>query len=340
MLDAKVEDLTVPLPTEDATLKGRVFLLGGSDDVDLPGGGGRRGFTLRPGQHAACDGRYWYPVTREADTESNWYPSDFNRELFIVGVTPQDLSLRRILEVKLSFQTAILTRRGVSLAEIQRTAARTTRAQWEIVFEHGAFATEAAAAGVAFTANAGTDVITAAIDNVPNLTPVKLSTTGTLPAPLVAGTVYYTRDTSGNDRKLALTSGGAAIDITDTGSGVHTITPQIATKNLKNVSWNATPILSHTFQIGRTPISKAYGCRIKRSLVSSVDTLTSEQIIMGSSSAGGSAPASAAFALRARLRRFDTEDDVVDPVGLVVLKGLNHEVISGEESGIITLRKF
>lgn len=80
-------------------------------------------------------------------------------------------------------------------------------------------------AGVTFTADATANTITAALDAAPNTSAVRLTTTGTLPAPLVAGTTYCIRDKSGNVRKLAATPGGAAIDITDTGAGVHTITP-------------------------------------------------------------------------------------------------------------------
>jgi len=62
--------------------------------------------------------------------------------------------------------------------------------------------------------------------------PVELTTTGTLPAPLVASeyvgttwvsTLYYVRDISGATFKLADTSGGDVVDITDAGLGVHTV---------------------------------------------------------------------------------------------------------------------
>jgi len=48
-------------------------------------------------------------------------------------------------------------------------------------------------------------------------TPVYFS--GTLPAELVAGTVYYTRDLAGSTIKIAATYGGDAINLTDDGSG-------------------------------------------------------------------------------------------------------------------------
>jgi len=338
VLDAKDEALTVPLPDADAAFKKRVFLLGGSDEVDLGGGGGRKGTTLRPGEYAACDGNYWYRVARIADTEPNWYPFEFERELFMLAVTDKDLSLKRSLTFPVGFEVGVMSRRGLTLAEWQRTAYKNTRCQWQILFEHGTFATEAAAAGVAFTADDTTDKITAILDNCPDGTPVKLSTTVTLPGGL-STSLLYTRDTVGNERKLAATLGGAAIDITDAGTGTHTITPQTAGNNLKNVVWNATPMLSHTFQFTRTPVARSYSVRVSRSLVSSVDTISAEQVVMGNASAAGSAPSSANFAIRARLARFDIEDDVVDPRALVVLRGLNVEVIKGDTTnGLVTLK--
>lgn len=74
-----------------------------------------------------------------------------------------------------------------------------------------------------FSANASTDVVTAAGHNLTNTTPVVLSSTTTLPSPLSQNTVYYVRDVSGDTFKLAATSGGPAIDITDTGTGTHVV---------------------------------------------------------------------------------------------------------------------
>jgi hypothetical protein len=54
--------------------------------------------------------------------------------------------------------------------------------------------------------------------------PVVLSTTGTLPSPLVAGTVYYAKSPTGANLNLSATPGGAAINTTTAGSGTHSIT--------------------------------------------------------------------------------------------------------------------
>lgn len=52
--------------------------------------------------------------------------------------------------------------------------------------------------------------------------PVRFETTGTLPAPLALGTTYYVK-VGGSSFDVASTPGGASINITSTGTGVHYI---------------------------------------------------------------------------------------------------------------------
>lgn len=92
----------------------------------------------------------------------------------------------------------------------------------------------AAAVTTTFTANATTDVITVGSTfgihgHSGTNRAVTLSTTGTLPAGLVAATVYYLIEVTSLTYKLATTldnadAGTPVIDITSTGSGTHTIT--------------------------------------------------------------------------------------------------------------------
>lgn len=74
--------------------------------------------------------------------------------------------------------------------------------------------------------NTGTEKITETAHGMVNDQQIKLTTTGTLPAPLVVGTTYFVVGVTANDFQLALTSGGAAINLTDGGTGVHTLTAQ------------------------------------------------------------------------------------------------------------------
>lgn len=75
-----------------------------------------------------------------------------------------------------------------------------------------------------FTADASANTLTATGNDFIDGLPIRLATTSALPAPLMTGTTYYIRDRSGDTFKLAATVGGAAIDLTNTGSGTHTVT--------------------------------------------------------------------------------------------------------------------
>jgi len=75
--------------------------------------------------------------------------------------------------------------------------------------------------GATFTA-ATSDIITSNNHGLSNGDIITFTTTTTLPAGLSLLTNYYVRDKDTNTFKVSLTSGGAAVDITDTGTGTHT----------------------------------------------------------------------------------------------------------------------
>jgi len=75
-----------------------------------------------------------------------------------------------------------------------------------------------------FTANFTTDVLTVGNAVFADGDIVRVSTDADdLPAALSADTDYYVRDVTGLTLKLAATSGGTAIDMTDAGTGTHYI---------------------------------------------------------------------------------------------------------------------
>jgi len=76
---------------------------------------------------------------------------------------------------------------------------------------------------LAFTVDAGTDVITATGHTLVDGDKFRSGSTTTLPGGLSADTDLFARDVSGSTLKAALTSGGAAIDITSAGTGTHTL---------------------------------------------------------------------------------------------------------------------
>ena len=73
----------------------------------------------------------------------------------------------------------------------------------------------------AFTA-ATSDIITSAAHGLVNGDIVTVASSTTLPAGLSADTEYFVIEKTTDTFKLSLTSGGSAIDITDTGTGTHT----------------------------------------------------------------------------------------------------------------------
>ena len=103
-----------------------------------------------------------------------------------------------------------------------------------------------------FTADAGSDVITHSNINLFQYTRVQVSTTTTLPAGLAAATDYYVIKVTDTTAKLATSYAnavaGTAINITDAGTGTHTINTLLprytSGAGLQAIMWanNATPL--------------------------------------------------------------------------------------------------
>jgi hypothetical protein len=70
---------------------------------------------------------------------------------------------------------------------------------------------------------ATTDIITANGHGFANGDRVRFTTTTTLPAGLAINTTYFVRDATTNTFKVSATDGGTAVDITDTGTGTHSV---------------------------------------------------------------------------------------------------------------------
>jgi len=130
--DATVTDLTIPIPAAGSPYTGNVYLNDSGSDLVLPGVMGRKGSTLKAGEHAACDGRMWYRVSQEGSTTS-YHPQDFDRELVLLDVNDAMFPVGSIFTLQLDF-----------VAQILRSE---TRAQWVFIVETGAFAAAGGCAG-------------------------------------------------------------------------------------------------------------------------------------------------------------------------------------------------
>jgi len=80
--------------------------------------------------------------------------------------------------------------------------------------------------GATFTADADAQNYITLAQNVYDGLPLVLTTTTTLPAGLELATPYYPVNSHDNMCQLSLARGGAAVAITDAGTGVHTATVQ------------------------------------------------------------------------------------------------------------------
>jgi hypothetical protein len=120
--DASVANLTIPLPAVSGSLIGQVFTNASGSAVMLPGGLGRRGVSLLPGQLATCDGRVWYRVERFG-SQSSYYPTDFSRVLYTLFVNERQFRLKTELTLQFAIEAAVLK--------------SSTNCQWSVVVELG-----------------------------------------------------------------------------------------------------------------------------------------------------------------------------------------------------------
>jgi hypothetical protein len=97
-----------------------------------------------------------------------------------------------------------------------------------------------------FTVDASTDVFTATSHGLTSADTIALSTTTTLPAPLKKEEHYFLRDITTHTFKLSRLEGGAAIDITDTGTGTHSFSRRLRHMPIK-IAGAVNPVVVNNF---------------------------------------------------------------------------------------------
>ena len=95
-------------------------------------------------------------------------------------------------------------------------------------------------------------------------------------------------------------------------------TPGTPGSNLDSVTW-ATPVIASRLELTPVPKPARFALRIARDAAGDI---TLEKTVYRSTTSG-TAPASANFAIRARLGRFEIDDQATDPKGLVLVRGLD-----------------
>lgn len=144
---------------------------------------------------------------------------------FLRGVTPQELSSSAsgIFEVKtaLEFDSSPLT---AALAWTKTGTGETTIYTFNLPLVNDPLDLLLGVDALhAFTVVAATDLFTSVGHLLTAGTIIQNSSTVALPTPLLPNTNYYVLASglTADDYKLSLTNGGAAINITDTGTGIH-----------------------------------------------------------------------------------------------------------------------
>lgn len=108
------------------------------------------------------------------------------------------------------------------------------------------------------------------------------------------------------------------------GTAPQDVDPATTGINLQNVIWNEAPALEQRIILTPVPCTHTFGIRVKRYLSAGAETIDLDRLLYGTAE-GGTAPATAKFAVRGRLLRFDTENNESDPRGFVAARGLDLE---------------
>lgn len=112
--------------------------------------------------------------------------------------------------------------------------------------------------------------------------PVRLTTTGTLPAGLSTDVTYYVVNSIGNTSNLALTPGGTPIVTTDAGSGTHTIQNAPYEKGINNPSFVQVTVVGGTgARVASNSNSGGGGGGGAKKKILAVDLGTSETVTSG-----------------------------------------------------------
>lgn len=108
------------------------------------------------------------------------------------------------------------------------------------------------------------------------------------------------------------------------GTAPQDLDPATTGINLQNVIWTPAPALEQRIILTPVPCTHTFGIRVKRYRSGITEVIDLDQLLYGTAE-GGAAPATANFAVRARLLRFDTENNQSDPRGFVAVRGLDLE---------------
>ena len=110
-------------------------------------------------------------------------------------------------------------------------------------------------------------------------------------------------------------------------------TPGTSGSNLDSVTW-AAPVIASRLELTPVPKTARFALRLARDAAGDI---TLEKTVYRITTAG-TAPGSANFAIRARMGRFEIDDQATDPKGLVLVRGLDVGLDGQQELGLGRVR--
>jgi hypothetical protein len=331
--NATVIALPTPVPTASNANAGTVYQNQGSERVLIPGSLGNRSQYAEVGDFVASDGRLLYPVEQYGQYVAHVFTSDFatDDEVF----TFADLVEGEFLAVNTVVQLTTTTTLPAGLATGTDYRVRAVN------YETGAF-------GLCLDSDDTNALIVVTDDG-----------TGVHSITVAAEISYYPRHfertlftlhVNGDQfraRKnfdLAFAMEAAILKsyvgaqwslMLEIGEARQLTSAGTEGVNMKEIVWRKIPALEQRIVLTNTSTTHRFGCRISRRLLNAVDTITMQNLKYGLLVAGAVPPVGPDFAIRARLGRFDTDDNNSDPRGFVMLSApiVGQQGSTGETAG-------
>jgi uncharacterized protein (DUF1800 family) len=112
---------------------------------------------------------------------------------------------------------------------------------------------------ITVTANSTTDAFTSTAHGLVDDDQIWVSSTSSVPSPLVAGTIYFVRNSTANTFQVATAAGGTAINLTNTGSGTISVLKSIGTTITVNSIASVQNNSAHSLAVGRSVYLRFFG---------------------------------------------------------------------------------
>lgn len=305
---------------------GAVFVNNANGEIILPGGLGRRSAYLQNSEWVASDGTRWYRVTPYARQAAG---DTFTANATTNVCTATDHQFADGTRVRLTTSGTLPS--GLSLATDYYVISRTG----------DTFQLSATLGGSAVditTTGSGTHTVTqqAETSYYPtdferelfafSVSSRQLILKSTLSLNFGLELMTLRPDRRARERESRV-QWSVVIEL---GRFPQTSSPATTGVNLSGVTWDPNPVLEQRIIVTPNPTVHTFGLEVLRELVSGVDTLSANALYYGNAEATAP-PYEMPFAVRGRLVRFDTEDGVADPRGLLALSGLGRIATGGAE---------